>query len=462
MLKDRLKLLFRVIGGTTRSVAEYAGITYSNIGKITNGSRIPKKKLSSTTPKLLKGIYDFSAANDKLDALCKTIACDPSLDENNIKKVLLDWLYEDTPQPESSDVVFHERLSEIQTIVGIGSVELARLSGLSMDTMKKISSSRAPSRNSKVLNNLSEVLLKLAEEKGVTDEVCAVMGITSNELSKMNPVPVFIDWLKGRTSANENYLISQFVNSFIDPIIIPRNLPEFEDVASEDILNDDNESYIGISGLQRAVIRFLGNAANKRTPELVLYSDQSMEWMQVSYTPKWLTLMRECLIKGVRIKIVHNLDRQPEEILFALKSWMPMYMTGLVESYYCTDTSGTRFSHSVFIGGDDCIEGFCTVGMEKDCIYHYTTDSKKTEHIKAYYNKMLSRAYPLITSENGLPVIRGNYKEYDCGKIKIHISTGNAVISKLTAPQMTFRFKHPYLLKIFSQYAQTFVRNDDC
>ena len=45
------------------------------------------------------------------------------------------------------------------------------------------------------------------------------------------------------------------------------------------ILNDVREIYEGYEGLRAAVLRFLGNAVKSNAKELLLYSDQNMEWM---------------------------------------------------------------------------------------------------------------------------------------------------------------------------------------
>ena len=84
MLKDRLKAVIKAVGGTNVKISEYAGMAAPNIGKLTNGSRIPARQ-SSTAHKLGYGIYGFCEANGKLDVLCGTIGCSPAIGEKNIR-----------------------------------------------------------------------------------------------------------------------------------------------------------------------------------------------------------------------------------------------------------------------------------------------------------------------------------------------------------------------------------------
>ena len=44
MLKDRLKTVIKAVGGTNVKISEYAGMAAPNIGKQTNGSRVPARQ----------------------------------------------------------------------------------------------------------------------------------------------------------------------------------------------------------------------------------------------------------------------------------------------------------------------------------------------------------------------------------------------------------------------------------
>jgi hypothetical protein len=34
--------------------------------------------------------------------------------------------------------------------------------------------------------------------------------------------------------------------------------------------------------------------------------------------------------KGIRLEVIHDLDRPFEEMMYGLESWIPLYMTGQV------------------------------------------------------------------------------------------------------------------------------------
>ena len=116
-------------------------------------------------------------------------------------------------------------------------------------------------------------------------------------------------------------------------------------------MKDDRNVYNGVSGLQDAVIRFLIMVCESKGQEMLLYSDQDMAWMMgpEDFCLKWAMLMKYCVKSGIRIRIIHNIDRSPREMDMAIKSWLPLYMSGMVEPYYSEAVKDVRFFHTLFV-----------------------------------------------------------------------------------------------------------------
>lgn len=92
-----------------------------------------------------------------------------------------------------------------------------------------------------------------------------------------------------------------------------------------------------MEGKRQAAEFFLLEAININTPHtLLLYSDESTEWMTENreFALKWTQLMIDVLSKGNKIKIIHTISRDLDEMLTAIRQWMPLYMTGLIEPYF--------------------------------------------------------------------------------------------------------------------------------
>lgn len=459
MLKDRIKTVIKAIGATHKTVSEYAGIASANIGKLTNGSRVPAKE-SSTAGKLVNGIYGAAQKNRKIGVLCDTIGCGHS-GEQKAKQALLDWLYEDTPQASDSALAFAGRLNSILSTVGTDSRELIIAAGADLTMINRFrEGDRLPTRRSRVLNSMCEYIAEAAVKNGSTHTVAELIGIPENDMPEVNAAPMIRDWLLGIELSPGSLAAANIVTGIISPAGENIVLPDVSSIALPEIINEDRTQYIGIEGLQRAVIRFLGNTAKKPGTELFLYSDQSMEWMQARYTPKWLALMNECLRSGTKIRIIHNIERSTPDMLFAVRNWLPLYMTGQIEPYYRIDKSGSRFCHTVFMSDDACIDGFCAVGMERKCVYHYNTDSGYIGSVKDSFSKLSLNIKPLLRFERGVFEPHKNYTAYDCDSVRILISDRDAVICKDTEPACSFRFTHPYLVSIFTAYAKSFSKKN--
>ncbi|MFA5341820.1 MAG: hypothetical protein WC332_08590, partial [Clostridia bacterium] len=157
--------------------------------------------------------------------------------------------------------------------------------------------------------------------------------------------------------------------------------------------------YIGTQGLRRATIRFLANVIVKNAKEIWLYSDQDISWIteDKSFLIIWMTLLGTCVRKRMKIKIIHNINRDPDEMIKGLESWIPLYMSGMIEPYYSKRITDERFSHSLFICPDVvCAEASHVRGSEKTGVYRYHEDKMHLEIFMNQFENLLSTCEPLM------------------------------------------------------------------
>ena len=160
----------------------------------------------------------------------------------------------------------------------------------------------------------------------------------------------------------------------------------------------DAAFYYGTEGLRSAVIRFLSEAAQEGG-ELLLYSDEPMDWMTGDrrYFALWADLMAKCVGSGVRIKIIHNVDRVDSEMIDAIRGWFPLYSSGRIEPFVFRKSGNARFYHTVFLrSGGACIHGFFPTEGGESRWYEYFTDKKRLGLIEQEYAAMLSAASPFL------------------------------------------------------------------
>ena len=239
----------------------------------------------------------------------------------------------------------------------------------------------------------------------VSNNAAKLMGVSpeliSNDFDLTNEIYA---WLcdsnqEGVLPAAE--MLLDKIDAFSPDRMLP--LPDIS-LFTGDALKDTGSVYRGMDGLRRAVIRFLAEASTDNTSELWLYSDQDMSWMvgAEDFRLKWFALMAECVRNGVRIKIIHNIDRGMTEMLAAITSWLPLYMFGTIEPYYCTKRTDDRFSHTLFLRRNkSCINAFLIRGTEGDGYYNYHTDKDMLDYLEGGYKNLLKVSKPLVKLYGG-------------------------------------------------------------
>ncbi|WP_312832788.1 hypothetical protein [Sedimentibacter saalensis] len=220
-------------------------------------------------------------------------------------------------------------------------------------------------------NELSEYLAKwLISKKG--DEIKAIDGFL-DDLNKLN-----INSKMSKKMAETNKQINESIQSPQDEISI----------------------YYGIEGKRQAAEYFLLEVVAQDKPQtLLLYSDESTDWMTTDpvFAARWAQMMVAVLSKGNKIKIIHTVSRDLDEMLNAIHQWMPLYMTGLIEPYHYPKKRDGVFKHTMFISPGVSAVISSSVGQ-----FINTTANlliKNHDAIRAYteeFHQYLSQCKPLM------------------------------------------------------------------
>ena len=147
------------------------------------------------------------------------------------------------------------------------------------------------------------------------------------------------------------------VGSFLSGLVNLKNRPPIVATsgsggAPSERQNNDIDVFFGISGKRRAVIEFLAAVIAKGKPQtLLLFSDEATDWMtgDREFAIQWGFLMSQFLSSGGKIKIIHTVSRDLDEMLIAISQWMPLYMSGAIEPYYYPQKRDGVFKRTLFI-----------------------------------------------------------------------------------------------------------------
>lgn len=408
MFAERLNEICRLMdtpGNTELAAAMACKPTYVSLFR--RGKRIPTPG-SRAADRLLKGILILADEKQKTDLLYCLTGVAPSAGKAALLPALERYLLSDekTRPPKKAGrrsnttaedaARLGRRLNAAMELLNISGARLSRLADMDASVLSRWRNGiRIPVTDPDALERVSRCLTHHAEARHRLDALSGLTGIPVPELASPSKMPSALAvWLSDPASAGASAIESflQKISGMPAPVMppLPEHIPE----------NDTGtRTYRGPAGLQEAVLRFLRTCAAEKAPTLLLYSDQDISWMvrDPDFSRRWASLMAACIRNGSRIRIIHNIDRSLEEMTEAIGSWLPLYMTGQVEGWYCTRECGQRFSHTLFLApGTALIYNWFAADGRQNALYHYETDPDVLAEYGQVYKDLAAASQPLI------------------------------------------------------------------
>ena len=153
-------------------------------------------------------------------------------------------------------------------------------------------------------------------------------------------------------------------------------------------------------GKRQAVIYFLSAVLRQNRPQtLLLFSDEATDWMTAdpAFAANWASLMMQVLARGNRIKIIHTVSRDLDEMLNAISQWMPLYMSGLIEPYFYPKKRDGVFKRTLFIAPETAAVISTSIGnTHQKAANILFTDMQAIASFAAEYEQYLSLCRPLM------------------------------------------------------------------
>ncbi|QUH25007.1 transcriptional regulator [Serpentinicella alkaliphila] len=207
-------------------------------------------------------------------------------------------------------------------------------------------------------------------------------------------------WLVGNDEV-EHASISGFLDG-VSKIQLWKKSGDIEESSDSNIgkMKTNISLHYGIEGKREAVLTFLSMVLNTKKPNtLLLYSDESMEWLtgDLTFTAKWGELLSRVIAQGNRIKIIHNVSRDLNEMLEALAKWIPLYMTGAIEPYYYPKKRDGIFKRTLFIAPKIAAVTSTSIEiMEDKALNILLKDANAVNSLIEEFNSYFSLCKPLM------------------------------------------------------------------
>lgn len=261
---------------------------------------------------------------------------------------------------------------------------------------------RTPAKNENYIKEIAGYLARHCIEEYQRAALCKALRIPSTKLpvESEDKAELICHWLLEEKSDD-----TKSVESFLDELthFKFKKVPPIESIEPLSISKTsttDSIVFYGIEGKQNAVITFLCLLLKNKNPQtLLLYSDEDLGWLTDNreFTAKWAALLSQVIMRGNKIKIIHTVHRNLDEMLSAIGEWLPIYMTGAIEPYYYPKTRDKVLRRTLFIAPDTAAVTSNSIRNETKNAANFLFNGRDT--IKALieeYNNYLSLCRPLM------------------------------------------------------------------
>ena len=159
--------------------------------------------------------------------------------------------------------------------------------------------------------------------------------------------------------------------------------------------------------------------SSKSMENVTIYSEMPMEEMSKDseFPKKWMFGTAMMLKKGLRLNMIHNLNRPFDEMMLGLESYIPLYMTGQISPYYLTPNDNSIFLNHLKVSGAAVLVGDAIKGHHQEGRYFLTNNKEEMAYYKRKANLILSKAKPLMEIYNSSADRRFNEYFFDSFKI---------------------------------------------
>lgn len=164
----------------------------------------------------------------------------------------------------------------------------------------------------------------------------------------------------------------------------------------------DNEPFTvfcGNDGRREAVLFFLDEVLKQDEPQnLYLISQEEMSWIieDSNFLLQWRQKLEEILSRGNKINVIHWVDRSTSTLGDIIEQWLPLYLTGNIQSWFFPKYSETLLKSTLFLIKDR----IAITGMEgaraEDRYTLILTDSFSLKHYEWVFDSIRKKCHPLV------------------------------------------------------------------
>lgn len=386
--QDTLNYYCELVQCSNNELAEKSGIDASAISRYRKGERTPKKE---AVEKLAAGLSQIAEKNDI------------AFRGESIEKVLVRCLMLDAGKEQKKEIA--RKLDFIMTKMEISNANVAYCLKYDASYLSKI-------RNGKrSITNAEEFVSKISDyiaRNCISDQrLMEIERIIGSETKLSGPVEeryvAIKNWFfEGGIPEGKKGEINHFMEKMdtfdLNEFIRAIHFDELK-VLTLPFKMYGSKSYYGVENMKKGELNFFKGAVTSKSNEYVtMYSEMMLADMakDQEFNKKWMFGIAMLIKKGVRLKVIHCLDRPFEELLLGLEAWVPIYMTGQVEPWYLPNIHANIFHHLLYTSGTSALTGVYVEGGRNATRYYHTFREEEVRYYRELANQLLIHAKPLM------------------------------------------------------------------
>lgn len=370
-----------------KELAEAAGLSAPSLSRYRTGERTPGR-----------GSAVLTALSDALADMAKAKAL-PDMDADTLYSAFLQC----DEYAGTDKKMLRENFNALIEVMGLSVAKLCRCANYDPSAIFRFRwGERQPAEPEQFAAAVASYVSREMDGPAQREVASALLGCAAEDLGDRAAYCRRVqDWLLGSHAPREDS-VSRFLtkldefdlNAYIRSVhfdelkvpVAPFQLPT-------------SRSYSGLRQMMDSELDFMKAAVLSRSTEPVfLYSNMPMTEMaqDPEFPKKWMFGMALLLKKGLRLQIIHNIDRNLPEMMLGLESFIPMYMTGQIEPYYFKAPQGGVFLHFLRVSGTAALTGEAVSGHHSEGRYYLTNNRAEVAYYRRRADALLENAKPLM------------------------------------------------------------------
>ncbi len=375
------------LGCTARELSEATGLSPAVISRYRSGTRAPLKG-SQQLERLLTGLGELSARN--------------GLSEHQ-RRLLEENLTAALTAHDGAFERFYPRFDALLSTMNITMKELSRAVNYDISFLYRIrAGKRRPHDLDEFISRICSFTVLNRTSPQALEKISELTGASPAAVAtEKGRHQALMSFLAGHNidvqSSMERFLRKMDVFSLND-YTVNLNLDPAQLPPSEPLL-EPQKLYYGVSEMRQGQLDFFQQTLFSRSRE-PLFMCTDMPMLDIAededFLGRWMLSMSAVLERGLRLNVIHELNRPWREMLVALESWIPLYMTGRISPYYLPKKAADLYHHLLFTSGSVALAGECIAGRHEHGRYELTMDPRELSYFKTRGKDLLRKARPLM------------------------------------------------------------------